>query len=131
MQFLFDANMPRSALQVLIQANYSASHVRDQGLGDAPDAHINQFALQHGWTLVTRDLDFCDIRNYPPETSPGRIVVRLSETSTAADIVQLLRRFVAAPELIQHIPGHLVIIDANQVRFRPALQTTDPLSEQP
>ena len=35
MRFLFDANMPRSALQVLIQANYIATHVRDQGLGDA------------------------------------------------------------------------------------------------
>lgn len=125
MQFLLDANMPRSALQALTQANYRASHVRDQGLGDATDAQINQFALQHGWTLVTRDLDFCDIRNYPPEHSPGRVVIRISETSTAADIVLLLRRFLAAPQLIQQIPGHLVVIDTHQVRFRPAL----PFSE--
>ena len=42
--------------------------------------------------------------------------------NTAEEIAQLLRRFLMLPELVGHIPGHLVILDSNRVRFRPALQ---------
>ena len=122
MDFLLDANMPRSALRALTDAGHQAWHVRDIGLGDAPDEHIDRHALTQGWVLVTRYLDFCDIRNYPPEHTPGRLVLRVDDTSTANEIAQLLQRFLMLPELVGHIPGHLVILDSNRVRFRPALK---------
>ncbi len=122
MDFLLDANMPSSALRTLTDAGHQAWHVRDIGLGDATDERIDRHALAQGWILVTRDLDFCDIRNYPPEHTPGRLVLRVDDTSTAEEIAQLLRRFLMLPELMGHIPCHLVILDANQVRFRPALK---------
>ena len=93
MDFLLDSNMPRSALRALTGAGHQAWHVRDIGLGDAPDERIDRHALTQGWVLVTRDLDFCDIRNYPPEHSPGRLVLRVDDTSTADEIPQLLKRF--------------------------------------
>jgi predicted nuclease of predicted toxin-antitoxin system len=67
MKFLLDANMPRSALQVIHLAGFQSLDVRDKGLGSAIDDRIDQFALQEDWILVTRDLDFPDIRSYPPE----------------------------------------------------------------
>ena len=42
----------------------------------------------------------------------------------ANEIAQLLKRFLMLPELVAHIPGHLVILDSNRVRFRPALKPT-------
>ena len=122
MDFLLDANMPRSALGALTDAGHQAWHIRDIGLGDATDERIDRHAQTQGWILVTRDLDFCDIRNYPPEHTSGRLVLRVDDTSTAEDIAQLLQRFLILPELVGQIPGHLVILDSNQVRFRPALK---------
>lgn len=113
--------VPGSALRVLTDAGHQAWHVRDIGLGDAPDARIDRHALAQGWVLVTRDLDFCDIRNYPTEHTPGHLALRVDDTSIAYEIAQLLKRFLTLPELASHIPGQLVSLDSNRVRFRPAL----------
>lgn len=123
MNFLLDANMPRSALRAFIDAGHQAWHVRDIGLGDAPDERIDQYARAQSWILVTRDLDFADTRNYPPENSAGRLVLRVDDASTATEIAQLLQRFLLMPQLVSQIPAHLAILDVNRVRFRPALRS--------
>jgi predicted nuclease of predicted toxin-antitoxin system len=121
MRFLLDANMPRAALRVLIAAGHSATHVRDLDMGSATDDIIDNFAWASGAILVTRDLDFADTRAYPPEASPGRVVLRVSDSSKAEDIAHLLSCFLATPELLARISGHLVVLEPDRVRFRPAL----------
>jgi predicted nuclease of predicted toxin-antitoxin system len=125
MDFLLDANMPRSALRTFIDAGHRVWHVRDIGLGDAPDERIDEYARAQSLILVTRDLDFADTRNYPPENSPGRLVLRIDDTSTATEIAQLLQRFLLMVELVSQIPAHLAILDTNRVRFRPALRSQE------
>jgi len=125
MRFLLDANMPRTALRVLTESGHLASHVRDLGLGDATDERIDQHAQAAGWILVTRVLDFRDTRRYPPEISAGRLVLRIAETSTAEEIAKRLRRFLAMPDLVARIPGHLVILEPDRARFRPALVSNE------
>ena len=100
MRFLLDANMPRAALRVLIAAGHSAAHVRDLDMGAATDALIAHYAEATDHILVTRDLGFADIRAYPPEPSAGRVVLRVPDSSRADEIADLLRRFLAASELI-------------------------------
>ncbi len=121
MRFLLDANMPRAALRVLIAAGHSAAHVRDLDMGAATDAVIDQYAQAWGHILVTRDLDFADTRAYPPEPSPGRLVLRVPDNSSANEIADLLARFLAATDLVAQIPGHLVVLEEDRVRFRPAV----------
>lgn len=43
---------------------------------------------------MTGDLDFGDVRNYPPENYHGIVVLRLPGDATARDIVGLLEEFV-------------------------------------
>nr|VFK13867.1 MAG: Predicted nuclease, contains PIN domain, potential toxin-antitoxin system component [Candidatus Kentron sp. LPFa] len=126
MDFLLDANMPRAAQRVLTEAGHFAKHVRELGLGNASDEVIDWFAQVEGLILVTRDLDFSDVRNYPPENSAGRLVLRVDDTSTAREIALLLQRFLALPQLVSQIPGHLVVLDNNRARFRPALIANKP-----
>lgn len=121
MRFLLDANMPRVALRVLAAAGHSAAHVRDLNMGAATDAVIDHYAQASRHILVTRDLDFADIRAYPPEPSVGRVVLRVPDNSRADEIADLLRRFLTASELIHQIRGHLVVLEQNRIRFRPAL----------
>lgn len=70
MRFLIDANMPRSAAELLKRYNHEAVDVRDIGMGAAADSDIAIYAQQKGLAVVTRDFDFADIRNYPPLRMP-------------------------------------------------------------
>ena len=121
MRFLVDANLPHSTLPLLQSLGHRAEHVRDIGLGNAPDVQIAGHARRHGAVLLTRDLDFADIRNYPPPDYNGLIVLRVRDDALAWEIVNLLERFLHRTELVARIPGHLVILEEDRVRFRPAL----------
>jgi predicted nuclease of predicted toxin-antitoxin system len=122
MRFLVDANMPRSAVALLQSFGHAAEHVRDLGLGAAPDSQIAARARSTGAVFLTRDLDFSDIRHYPPADHQGLIVMRLPDDAVARDILNLLERFLKQTELVAQLPGHLVILEEDRVRFRPALQ---------
>jgi predicted nuclease of predicted toxin-antitoxin system len=122
MRFLVDANMPRSTLALLASLGHHGDHARDIGLGHAPDAEIAAHARRLNAVIVTRDVDFADIRNYAPHEFNGIIVLRMPDDAVAGTIVRLLERFLKQTELVDRVPGHLVILEADRVRFRPALQ---------
>lgn len=84
MRFLLDANLPRSAVSVAVRAGDEAVHVRDVDLGDAPDDVNAAYARAQGLVLVTRDLDFADVRIYAPAEHAGIVVPRRSEHAVAA-----------------------------------------------
>ena len=123
MRFLLDANMPRSAADLLGRCGHDAVHVRDTALKDAPDERIAHFASKEQRAVVTRDLDFADVRRYAPEGSQGYLVLPVPDSWVASEIVELLERFLDMPGLVDQIPGHLVILDPRQVRFRPAVDS--------
>ena len=121
MRFLLDANMPRSALALFVQHGHQAEHVKDIGFGDAPDGKIASRARADSAVLVTRDLDFADVRRYPPQIAPGLLVMRIPDDWTAQQIVAVLGQFLALDSLVASLPGHLAILDQRQARFRPPL----------
>ncbi|MBS0557479.1 MAG: DUF5615 family PIN-like protein [Proteobacteria bacterium] len=122
MNFLLDANMPRAALSALAAHGHGAQLARDIGLGTAPDEQIAQFARAHAAVLVTRDLDFADVRRYPPGRHFGLLVLRLPDTATATQIAGVLDRFLKSPRLVAQLPGRLAVVDPVRVRFRPPLE---------
>jgi predicted nuclease of predicted toxin-antitoxin system len=71
MRFLVDANKPRSTLALLVSLGHCGEHARDLGLGSAPDSKIAAHARSSGAAIITRNVDFADIRNYPPHTFQG------------------------------------------------------------
>src|SRR4051812_24007949 len=121
MRFLVDANMPRSALALLQDFGHTAEHVRDIGLGASRDAQIALHAGNTESALITRDLDFADIRAHPPATHSCLLILRLPDHATAEQILSLLRRFLEQPDLVSQLPSHLVILEPGRVRFRPPL----------
>jgi predicted nuclease of predicted toxin-antitoxin system len=119
MRFLIDANMPRSAAELLERYDHEAVDVRDIGMGGAADAAIAVYAQQNRLALVTRDFDFADIRNYPPSQYPGLLVLALPEDAVATFVVRVLESFLANKELIEALPGRLAIVEPARVRLRP------------
>src|SRR5262249_25393815 len=119
MHFLLDANMPRSAADAIRAAKHECTHVRDTPLGDATDEAIAAHARAQGMTLVTRDLDFADVRTYPPEDFAGIVVLTVPDTASAALITQLVVSFLAQSECVAALPGRLAIVDLARIRLRP------------
>lgn len=121
MHVLVDANLPRTVAQLLAALGYQVSFARDIGLGAAPDEEIAAYARRHGAMLVTRDIDFADVRRYPPHEYSGIVVLRLVEPATANEIANVLERFVQQSGLVRALKGRLAIVENDRVRFRPPL----------
>ena len=121
MRFLIDANLPRSVAALLIQHGHQVDFLRDAGLAALPDELVASRAQKTHATLVTRDLDFSDVRQYPPDDYFGIVVIRVPDDFVAAEIVQLLERFVQQANFLNQLIGRLAIIEPERVRFRPAL----------
>ena len=121
MRFLVDANMPRLTLDVLARLGHDAEFARDSGLANANDSQIAARARATNAAILTRDVDFADVRHYPPADYQGIVVLRLPEDTVAPGIVNVLERFLKQTELSRRLPGHLVILEPDRVRFRPAL----------
>ena len=61
MRFLIDAQLPPSLARWLGERGYSASAARDEGLRDADDGSICNFAMKGMWIIVTKDEDMVNM----------------------------------------------------------------------
>jgi hypothetical protein len=111
MRFLVDASLPRSAARLAISLGDDAVDVRDLGLVAAPDPDIAAYAQSQQLCLLTRDYDFADVRNYPPDQYAGLVVFELPPTAT----VPVLRQ----RDILALLPGRLAIVEPGRVRLRP------------
>jgi len=69
MKLLLDENLSRRLLPLLIDAFPGSTHVVLEGLQQADDATVWQFAKTHGFVVVTKDDDFTALsalRGWPP-----------------------------------------------------------------
>ncbi len=70
MKLLFDQNISFRILKKLSDAYSESSHVKTEGLINASDSEIWEFARLNQFTLVTQDSDFNDIyllKGFPPK----------------------------------------------------------------
>ena len=121
MRFLIDANLPRAAILVCQKFGHQIEFARDIGLAAASDAQIAERARESGAALLTRDLDFADVRRYPPDQYSGIVVLRLPDTTVALEIARVLERFLMEPGFLEPLAGRLAIVETDRVRFRPPL----------
>ena len=105
---------------MLHQLGHDAVDVRDVEMRSATHDVIADYARSNQWTLITRDFDFADIRNYPPANYAGIVVLQLSDDSTAPHVVKLLETFVRQEDWLDRLRGRLAIVELGRVRFRPA-----------
>ena len=115
--FLLDANIPYSAQHHLTVGGHTALHVRDIGLASADDETILEAAKERSAVLVTRDLDFSNIIQFPPQSHSGILVLRLSPTAVAADIIQAILHTAQTIDTSE-LQGALAITDGQRIRIR-------------
>ena len=71
MRFKIDENLHEDVAEALRKDGHDAQSVFDEGLRGRPDPEIAEAARREGRALVTLDLDFGNIREYPPEQYRG------------------------------------------------------------
>jgi predicted nuclease of predicted toxin-antitoxin system len=121
MRFLLDANIPRSVLELLLQQGHLAEHVIDTDLASADDDAIAKHAAKTDATLITRDLDFSDVRRYSPQATAGIVVLRVRDDMIASDIAKVFARFLLALGDVENLRSRLAIVESERFRLRPAL----------
>ncbi|MBL8291485.1 MAG: DUF5615 family PIN-like protein [Bryobacterales bacterium] len=116
MRFKTDENLPVEAAAVFRDAGYDAETVWDEELAGKDDAAIASKVRTEQRILVTADLDFANIRAYPPEDHPGLIVLRLKQQDKVNAIAVLKRVALAlghrSPE------RELWIVEEDRIRIR-------------
>jgi hypothetical protein len=120
MRFLVDASLPRSTAPLVKSLGHDAVDVRDLGMGGAPDATIAAYAQGQQLCLLSRDYDFADIRNYPPDQYFGLVVFELPATATVPVILNLVRAFIHQSSVLLVLVGRLAIVEPGRVRLRPS-----------
>jgi predicted nuclease of predicted toxin-antitoxin system len=70
-RFKFDENLPRDAEALFGGAGHEVETVLGERLGGGPDPKVFDASRAEDRILVTLDLDFADIRLYPPSSQPG------------------------------------------------------------
>ncbi len=106
--------MPYSAKN-LFGKPHEALHVKDINLQSAQDNDIISWAKQHNAALITRDFDFANILNFPPQKNAGIIILKIPYFYTASDIKRVLNNFLKKMD-ISSISNSTII--AEETRFR-------------
>jgi len=115
-RFKLDENMPRDAAIRLGEQGHDVTTVIDEGLGGEKDPPVLRAATDEGRILLTFDLDFADLRQYPPGTHSGIVVFRLQDQRWKT-LEGPLDRLLAKGGL-DDLANGLAIVDAARVRFR-------------
>lgn len=116
MRAKIDENMPVEAAALLDQAGWQTATVYDEGLTGADDGRIAAACTGEDRMLVTLDVEFGDIRTYPPEQHAGIIVLRPAEPdrnrvlALLADVIPVLS--------VEPVRKRLWIVEPGRIRIR-------------
>ena len=116
MKFKLDENIPVEASLLLREAGHDAVTVLDQNMGGKADELVIQVCSQEQRALITLDLDFSDIKTYPPSNYHGIFVLRIKQQSRSK-VLETLTKLI--PYLLsESIEKRLWIVEEDKIRVR-------------
>ena len=117
MRFLLDVHIPVSLFEYLSDAGHEV-YRGDQIFGPGTsDEEIAAFATERDMIVVSCDLHFANILRFPPENSPGFIVIRCQVQSIKA-IRRVFEAFAGTVDW--HSTRHrLTIVEPGRIRQFP------------
>ncbi len=116
MNLKLDENLSRHLKTQLEARTHDVATVGDEGLLSQPDTVVAEAARSEGRMLLTLDLDFADLRKYPPGSHPGIILFRPASYGPLM-VNQFVSDFVRDNDLTAFV-GCLVVVDSARIRVR-------------
>ena len=111
-----DENLSRHLRHTLTALHHDVMTVADQGLLSRSDTLIAEVVKNEGMMLLTLDLEFGDVRKYPPGRHPGIILFRPRSFGPLA-VNRFVEEFVRDTDLEQ-LARCVVVVDPSRVRVR-------------
>ena len=116
MLFKVDENLPVELAELLSDLGHDAKTINDQRLQGVNDRVLLERCDKEKRILVTLDIDFSDIRTYPPQDHEGIILLRVGNQSKK-HVLEVFKRI--QPLIAQEpIKGRLWVVEENAVRIR-------------
>lgn len=116
MRIKVDENLPAQVIDVFCAGGHDTVSVFDQDLQGGSDESLASVCRTEGRVLVSLDLDFADIRTYPPSDYAGLVVLRLARQDL--DYVVGVVRRLASVLSTQSPEKKLWIVEENRIRER-------------
>ena len=116
LRFKLDENIPREAEVLLDGAGHDSHSVISEDIAGCADKELIEVCRREQRILVTLDLDFSDIRLYPPALHSGIWILRPPSQSAPA-ICSLLGRAMRMLK-IESAERKLWIIENERIRIR-------------
>jgi predicted nuclease of predicted toxin-antitoxin system len=116
MRFKLDENMPGGVVPDLVAVGHDVHTCAQEGIAGIGDAAISAHASAETRVLISFDLDFADIRAYPPGTHAGIVVLRARRPDLFVAQAALARLLATTDEA--DFPGNLIVVDENKIRIR-------------
>ncbi len=116
MRLKLDENLSRHLKESLRAFSKDVTTAAEEGLLSQPDPIVAEAARAERRILITLDLEFADLRKYPPGTHPGIILFR-PQTFGPLAVNRLVATFLRDTDL-QHLAGCVVIVEPSRVRVR-------------
>jgi predicted nuclease of predicted toxin-antitoxin system len=116
MKIKLDENLSRHLKQILEQEGHDVETVEEEGLRGRNDLEVGRAAREEERMLFTLDVEFADLRKYPPGTHPGVILFR-PRTMGPLTVNNLVLEFVRTTNLDELVEC-VVIVDRNKIRVR-------------
>jgi predicted nuclease of predicted toxin-antitoxin system len=116
MRFKTDENLPVEVTELLCQHQHDALSVQDQHMAGRGDPQVARVCQVESRALVSCDLDFADIRAYPPEDYHGIIILRPAVQSVSS-LLRLMNRTLPLIDA-EPLDGCIWVVDDHQVRIR-------------
>lgn len=93
MRIKLDENLPLELQSGLGGLGHDVHSVFDENLAGEPDEKIWHACTGEELFLITQDLDFSDVRKYPPGTHAGIMILRVADDSRENLIRVVLQAF--------------------------------------
>ena len=116
MNFKIDENLPDEFVDLLTHAGFSADTVVQEHLQGADDSVVADTCQKESRILLTLDLDFADIRSYPPQEFSGFVVLR-PRRQDKTYLIELLHSLIPLFS-VEKVERRLWIVDEGGVRIR-------------
>jgi len=116
MKIKLDENISRQLKPILIREGYDVQTVGDEGLWGKTDIEVGAAAKADERMLFTLDLEFADLRKFPPGSHPGIVLFRPVSMGPLA-VNRFITEFVRETDLVP-LGGCIVVVDPTRVRIR-------------
>ncbi len=122
MRLKLDENLSRCLKNRLAGLNHDVMTTAEEELLSQPDTAVAAAARGEGRILFTLDLEFGDLRKYPPGSHPGIVLFR-PKSFGPLEVNRFVEKFSRDTDL-QHLSGCVVVVEPSRIRVRrPPLET--------